>query len=240
MATTTTNNSPLAPGDNQGLFNMATTSPRTDTTPAIPTAIPTASPPAVSSPLPPAAAAVLFKMAATISEKHPSISMEKALETAREMEPLLRNMSSSGTSATTSSKPKKTVKRGKNAYMYFLGANRQAIKEDLNKVVDALKEIISSGTTIALDSFPDKYGGPNGEMAAACKCDKYAGSIYTRCHDMYSVEGKSLDDLKVTVTDVTKRAGQKWKELDEAGKKPFNDMAAAEKAKLAAVAVMDE
>jgi len=224
MASTPINsNSPTVVGDDTVLLKAMNSPPTPDT----------------KVPLKPAAAAVLFKMAATISEKHPTISMEDALETARVMEPLLREMTSSG-DATTSSKPKKTVKRGKNAYMYYLGANRATIKEDLNKVVVALKDIISSGATIALESFPEKYGGPTGEMAGACACDKYAGSIYARCHEMFSAEGKSMDDLKVTVTDVTKRAGKKWGELDDAGKKPFNDMAAAEKAKLAAVAAMDE
>ena len=191
-----------------------------------------------AAPLAPAqTTAIILKMAATISEKHPSITMEQALETARVMEPLMRDMKPKGRGS-SSPKPKKRVKRGKNAYMYYLGANRPAIKEDLSKTVEALKDIVSNGGSIEFSEFPEKHGGPDGEISKALQSETHAGSIYARCKEFMEDDEKTMDDLKVTVTDVTKRAGAIWSSMDDTARKPFNDMAAAEKAKLTEAAEM--
>ena len=183
-----------------------------------------------------ATTAIILQMAATISEKHPEITMEQALETARVMEPLMKDLPKVGGRSGSSPKPKKRVKRGKNAYMYYLGENRPIIKEDLGKIVDALKDMVSNGDSMEFENFPEKHGGPSGDISKACQSNTHGGSIYARCKECMDDDEKTMGDLKVTVTDVTKRAGALWAEMDETARKPFTDMAAAEKARLEAEA----
>ena len=187
----------------------------------------------------PITTALIFKMAATVSEKNPEISIEKAMAIAQEfassgfMDHI--DLARSNQPPVKSKKKTPGPKRHKNAYMFFLAQNRGAYTKEIHSAISGADNASTDLAALLLENNVDTVTmhavilvQTAWRMRKARKMLSTAMRAGRLCADGSAALAKAraahaeararwrsaaIEEVKVPVKLVVKLAGLRWKKL---------------------------